>query len=153
MTETEILDTDLYPTLKRRRDLLPIWIKVFLWIFLVFSMIVPFGLIFGILGFQFGLSIYGLETSNPLSITGLLIMLFFAFKGVVSFGLWTEKDWAINLALVDAVTGIVACAIVMLILPLIPEPNSYHFSLRLELIALIPYLKKMKKIKEDWRIR
>lgn len=148
MTETEILDSELSPAKERRRKLLPVWIKIFLWIFMIFGIIAPIGLILGIIGIDFNLALYGLETTNALSITGLLIILFFAIKGIVSFGLWTEKDWAINLAIVDAIIGIVACSIVMLVLPFISD--NIGFNVRLELIALIPYLIKMRKIKGDW---
>ncbi|MEM9337494.1 MAG: hypothetical protein AAGA66_02115 [Bacteroidota bacterium] len=116
MTETEIIDSDLSTTKERRRKLLPIWIKIFLWIFMVFGAIVPVGLVLGAMGIDFNLALYGLETTNALSITGLLIILFFAIKGTVSFGLWTEKDWAVNLAIIDAIVGIVACSFVMLVL-------------------------------------
>lgn len=153
MTETEILDSELSPTSERRRKLLPTWIKIFLWIFMVFGIITPIGLVLGIFGIDFSLSLYGLETTKALSISGLVIILLFAIKGAVSFGLWTEKDWAVNLAIVDAIIGIVACTVVMLILPFVLESNGFKFSLRLELIALIPYLIKMKKIKEEWESR
>ena len=91
MTETEIIDSNLSSTKERRRKLLPIWIKIFLWIFMVFGAIAPVGVVLGAIGIDFNLAIYGLETTNALSITGLLIILFFAIKGTVSFGLWTEE--------------------------------------------------------------
>lgn len=150
MNKTEIIDGELSNSSERRRKLLPTWIKIFLWIFMVFGMIAPIGLIFGVLGIDFSLALYGLESTKALSITGLLIILLFSIKGAVSFGLWTEKDWAIKLALVDAIIGIIACSVVMIILPFLIENNGFHFSLRLELIALIPYLIKMNKIKGDW---
>ena len=153
MTETQIIDSELSTTNERRRKLLPVWIKIFLWIFMVLGAIAPIGLILGILGIDFNLALYGLETTNALSITGLLIILFFAIKGSVSFGLWTEKDWAVKLAIIDAVIGIVACTIVMLVLPFLSHSNGFNFNVRLELIALIPYLIKMRKIKGDWNNR
>ncbi len=150
MTESEIIDSDLSSTKERRRKLLPVWIKIFLWIFMVFGAIVPVGLILGAIGLDFNLALYGLETTNTLSITGLLIILFLAIKGTVSFGLWTEKDWAVNLAIIDAIIGIVTCSIVMLVLPFLSDNNGFNFDIRLELIALTPYLIKMRKIKGDW---
>ena len=150
MTETEIIDSDLSSTKERRRKLLPIWIKIFLWIFMVFGAIAPVGVVLGAIGIDFNLALYGLETTNALSITGLLIILFFAIKGTVSFGLWTEKDWAVNLAIIDAIIGIVACSFVMLVLPFLSDNNGFNFNIRLELIVLIPYLIKMRKIKGDW---
>ncbi len=153
MTQTEILDSELSLAPERRRKLLPTWIKIFLWIFMVFGIMAPIGLILGVLGIDFSLALYGLETTKALSLTGLSIILLFAIKGAVSFGLWTEKDWAIKWAIIDAIIGIIVCSIVMVVLPFLPESLGFGFDLRLELIALIPYLIIMKKIKSDWENR
>jgi len=133
----------------RRRDLLPIWIKIFLWIFMIAGCIVPIGLVFSILGISFSLSLYGLETNDGFSITGIVIMTLFAIKGAVSISLWTEKGWAISLALFDAILGIAVCVFVMLILPFLNDTGP-RLMIRLELIAIIPYLIKMKAIKDEW---
>ncbi len=82
-----------------------------------FGLIVPIGLVLGVLGISFNLALYGLETMNSTSFIGLIIISLFAIKGAVSIGLWTEKDWAIKLAIADAIIGIVVCFIVMSILP------------------------------------
>lgn len=134
----------------RRRDLLPTWIKVFVWIFLIFGAIVPVVLILGIVGMDFNLSMYGLETTRPISLIGIFITFLFALKGFVAFGLWTEKEWAVNLAITDAILGIIVCVFVMVILPFISNSGGMNINLRLELIPLIPYLIKMRKIKIAW---
>ena len=149
-----ILDEEQFEhTNLRRRDLLPIWIKIFTWIFLLFGAIAPIALIFGIIGMRFNLALYGLETIQPLSLAGILIIILFAIKGVVSFGLWTEKEWAVKLAIIDAIIGIIVCVFVMVIIPFISQNNGMNISLRLELIPLIPYLIKMRKIKTEWSER
>ena len=56
----------------RRRDLIPLWIKVFIWIFLVFGCFVPVGIVLGFLGLSFDLSLYGLETTQPFTVTGII---------------------------------------------------------------------------------
>ena len=145
--QEQLLDNDLQPT-KRRRDLLPVWIKVFIWIFMIFTLLVPVGLVFGLLGQNFNLALYGLETWQPVSVIGIFIMLLFALKGIVAFGLWTEKEWAANLALVDGILGVVVCLFVMVALPLIS--NGFRVSFRLELLFLIPYLVKIWRIKPTW---
>lgn len=144
----EVLDESITPNLKIRRSLLPTWIKIFLWIFMVFSLLVPIGLVLGLFGISFSLAMYGLETNNSLSLMGLAISVLFAIKGAVSFGLWMEKNWAVKLAVVDAIVGIVICAIMMVLVPLV-EPG-FSVNIRLELIALIPYLRFMKKIEVQW---
>ncbi len=151
MTEKETAN-DLYVTTpkERRRNLLPVWIKIFLWIFVLFGFLGPVGLAFGLLGKDFDLSLYGIETIKPLSVIGVTLISLFALKGLVSFGLWTEKSWAVTLAITDAALGIILCMSVM-ILPLVVENTGLDFTVRLELIALIPYLNKMINIKEDWK--
>ncbi|MFT7545809.1 MAG: uncharacterized membrane protein (DUF2068 family), partial [Gammaproteobacteria bacterium] len=90
--------------------------------------------------------------SNPLSLLGLLITLLYVLKGVVSYGLWWEKDWGPQLAVVDAVIGIVACLLVMFLLPHYGNNNGVStFSFRLEFIVLFPYMIKMGNIKDLWK--
>ena len=134
---------------KRRKTLLPLWIKIFVWIFLVFGAITPIGLIFGILGYEVELSLYGLETVEPLSISGICILAAFLLKGIVSYGLLTEKKWAIILGIIDAILGFTICLFLM-IYPIIFSDSGINFTFRLEIIFLIPYLIKMIKIKSEW---
>ena len=137
----------------RRRKLLPWWIKVFTWLFLIFGGIVPIASIVGLFGVKFQLSIYGFETNDPLSLTGISLLLLFVFKGIVAFGLWTEKNWAILLGQVDAVLGIAICLVSMVFIPLFYIENGFHLNFRLELVILIPYIIKLQKIKEEWANR
>ncbi|MFK7969430.1 MAG: hypothetical protein AB8F95_03635 [Bacteroidia bacterium] len=141
--------TNPLPTIaKKRRALLPTWIKVFLWIFAVTSIIAPFGFVWGLLGGSIDLSLYGLETNQPISLIGLSLVLLFAYKGVVSFGLWMGKHWGPDAGKIDAIIGIVACCFSMLVLPFLIEGQG--LMIRLELIALIPYFLVMRKIKQPW---
>ena len=155
MIDKENFAEDLLPevSMERRRKLLPIWIKIFLLIFLVFGAIAPVGLILGLFDISISLSLYGLETTNALSVTGLLIIVLFAVKGVVSFGLWTEKEWAVNLAIMDGAIGIIACSIIMIVLPFLSGNNGFNINFRFELAILIPYLIKMIKINTEWKSR
>lgn len=153
MTDPGLLDDQLSPRPERRRKLLPLWIKIFLWIFIVFGVFVPVVLIMGIFGLETTLSLYGLETQQPFSVSGLLLTAIFTIKGAVSYGLWTEKDWAVKLAIADAIIGIITCSVIMIGLPILIENSSFGFNIRFELIALIPYLLKMMKIKDEWERR
>ena len=145
-----ILDDQLRDRQQRRRELLPTWIKVFIWIFLVFGAIVPIVLVLGLTGLRVNIALYGLETIEPYSYLGLLIISIFILKGLTAFGLWWEKDWGVNLAIVDAILGICICGFVMLIIPLLGNGRVVNFNIRLELIPLIPYLFKMLKIRLPW---
>jgi len=151
--ETEILDKEITPHTERRRKLLPIWVKIFLWIFMIFGAFAPLGLVFGLLGMNFNVELYGFETTNPFSPIGLLLVLLFAIKGMVAYGLWFEKDWAVVFALFDGILGISVCVFVMFGLPYLMGNNLSSFNIRLELLALIPYVVTMKKIKEEWASR
>lgn len=143
---TEIVSAS---TIKRSK-LLPWWIKVFMWIFLVFGLLVPICIVAAVLDMRFEMAIYGLETNEPLSITGLLLIAIFLLKGVVSFGLLKEKGWAIKLGIIDSIVGIIICVLLSYVFPFIYS-EVFKFSLiKVELIFLIPYLIKLRKIKDEW---
>jgi hypothetical protein len=132
----------------KRRDLLPIWIKIFIWIFLIFGVFVPIGLISGVLGYSFSSSMYGLDSYYTFTPTGIILLGIFSLKAIVAYGLWTEKTEAVDYAIVDAMIGIFLCIAVMIM------GVSYgNFIFRLELLFLIPYYLKMKAIKDDWMAR
>ncbi|CAN5375510.1 hypothetical protein BH11BAC3_BH11BAC3_39960 [soil metagenome] len=139
----ELIRTNAIP----RKKLLPVWIKIFTWIFLIISVFVPIVLILGIMGYNAQLALYGLDTNEAFSLTGIIITALFIIKGITAFGLLQEKGWAIKIGIADAIIGITICTLVMLY----PIINSEaKFSLRLELVALIPYLLKFLKIKTKW---
>lgn len=134
---------------KIKRDLLPIWIKVFLWIFMLMAGVIPIVLLFSILGLPANLSLYGISSNTMFSLPGIIITILILYKGFIAFGLWTEKKWAVTHAIIDAIIGLCVCIIVILI-PLFFSSNGFLFSFRIELIPLVLYLNKMKKIKNEW---
>ncbi|WP_205504012.1 hypothetical protein [Rufibacter psychrotolerans] len=134
----------------RRRELLPWWMKAFIWIFLIMGAIVPIGLIMGLMGFSFSISLYGFETTTPISATGITLSVLILVKGVTAFGLWTEKDWAVRLGIFDAVIGLVACVLAMFVVPFVDRSEGFVLNFRLEPILLVLYLLKLQKIKSSW---
>ncbi|ATN05507.1 hypothetical protein CRN76_08860 [Chryseobacterium indologenes] len=132
----------------RRRSLLPWWIKIFIWFFIFGGVIAVLILGFGYFLNDTNLSIYGLETTQPYSITGFIILFLLIFKGIVAYGLWFEERWAPKAAIADAVLGIIICGIAMFILPFVAD--SKHFTIRFELVLLIPYLTKIQKVQKTW---
>ena len=88
----ELIQTNGIP----RKILLPLWIKIFTWLFLVISAFVPIVLILGVMGYKAQLALYGLETDEAFSLTGIIITAIFIIKGIVAFGLLKEKNWAIG---------------------------------------------------------
>ncbi len=148
--QTDILDSGIVEHQVRRRKLLPWWIKVFTWIFLVMGAMVPVVFVLGLTGQPIQLAFYGFETLDAASIIGIGLMLVFLLKGITAFGLWTEKDWAIQLGVFDAIIGIAVCIFSMFINPIIDADPGFNITFRLELVVLIPYLFKLRKIKPEW---
>jgi magnesium-transporting ATPase (P-type) len=133
----------------RRRQLLPWWIKICCWFFMLFGILGIICLLIGLFGFQPDLSLYGFETHNPYSITGLMIIGLGLLKGITSYALWFEKDFAVKVGIIDAIVGILICIVSMTMLLITPDAK---FTFRLELILLIPYLIKLVKIESKWKI-
>lgn len=131
-----------------RRKLLPVWIKVFCWIFMLMGIVSIGCLIFGALGNKADLSFYGFETNEPLTLIGILIISIMTLKGFSAYALWFEKDYAIKLGKIDAIFGIVICLILMFVLPFFQENSK--IGIRLEIALLIPYLIKLHKIEKVW---
>lgn len=147
--EQLLLENLLLENNSRRRSLLPLWIKVFCWIFMATGTLAVLALFASLFSYHLRVAMYGLQSSEPLSPAGLFILFLFLLKGVAAFGFWMEKDWAIHLGIADAVIGIAVCTVVVLVLPLLePQPG---FVFRIELVLLVPYLLKLLKIKTAWR--
>ena len=117
---------------------------------MIMGAMVPIVFIISLLGGKAQFSLYGLETSNPLSAIGIFLFFLFVLKGFTALSLWTEKDWAINLAIADAFIGIIVCCAVMFIVPTFMSYTGIKLNFRLELALLIPYLLKLQKIKKSW---
>lgn len=147
MEEQSILTSLVEDNIVERRKLLPVWIKVFIWIFMVAGAFVILAFIIGLFSVRYESSLYGLESQDPLSSMGLFIFFLFLLKGIVAYGLWTEKDWGVNLGIGDAIIGIIVCTAVMLV-PSISSSSGFTF--RAELLVLIPYLVKLLKIRPKW---
>lgn len=131
-----------------RRALLPAWIKVFCWLFMIGGIVGVLAFFMGVFGYQSNLSFYGFETKEPLSLIGSFIIAIMSFKAFAAFSLWFEKDNAILLGKIDAISGIIICVISMIAIPMFTDSSS--ISLRLELVLLIPYYYKLDAIKNAW---
>lgn len=146
--QSTILDQEVSEHRTNRRKLLPWWIKVFCWIFMATGAVGIIG--YGgavIFGFAFPISVYGLQTSQPVSLMGLLLTSIFVLKGIAAFALWTEKDWAIAVGLIDGVLGIVLCFVVMIVIPAMTGVGN---SFRLETIFLAFYVGKLVRLRPAW---
>jgi hypothetical protein len=150
-SEINLLDdlSDVKLPLTRRRSFLPVWIKIFIWLFMIFGTLCPVVFIAGLSGFHFSATLYGLSATDANSLTGILITAFFLFKGIVAGLLWTEADLAVSLAIVDGIAGIVVCLAVMFNFPFAVRDNS-SIVFRAELLFLVPYVVKMVNIRKKW---
>ena len=149
--EQLVLEPLLEQSAVPRRKLLPVWIKVFVWIFMIMAAIVPLAFAFSLFGGTFQISLYGLESNTGLNTIGASALMLFLLKGIVAFSLWTEKDWAVDMAIVDAILGIIVCLFVMMVYPFIDDTEGFTLNIRLELLLLIPYLHKLQNIKRLWK--
>ncbi|WP_341842208.1 hypothetical protein [Chitinophaga caseinilytica] len=130
-----------------RRKLLPVWIKIFCWIFVFVGGLAVLVLVASALGMEVSLSIYGLKDTSGFSPAGLTIVASFLLKGYVSYGLLSGQKWAVDLAIVDALIGIIICLTTTII-----TISGGELTLRLEIVLLALYLWKMLKIRNEWKI-
>ncbi|WP_332452755.1 hypothetical protein [Chryseobacterium aquaticum] len=135
--------------LARRRSLLPIWIKIFTWLFLIGGAVAIGILICGFFLTNINLEIYGIQASHPYTLTGFSISILLIYKGFVAYRLWFQEKWAPRAAIIDGIMGIAICIIMMIIIPF--THSNINFTIRLELIPLYFYLQKMQKIKPIWK--
>lgn len=131
-----------------RRKLLPWWIKIFCWIFMLLAVCAAGSLIMNLFVSNVNLSIYGFSSETAYSGTGIFIIAVMLLKGFAAYSLWFEKPNAIIIAKIDAVCGIAICIASLFILPF--STADGHFSLRLEILLLIPYYMKVNKIEYEW---
>ncbi|HMF71395.1 MAG TPA: hypothetical protein VK616_07955 [Flavitalea sp.] len=149
-SENILLDYDA-EVYSRRRTLLPWWVKIFVWIFLILGILgLPGAILFGVLGYHFQLSLFGLETTEPFSIVGLILIFLFGLKGWTSYCLWWEKDNAITFGKIDALLSIGVCIVMMFVNPFVVS-QPYSKSIRLELVLLIPYLIWVFRVSVRWK--
>lgn len=132
----------------KRRDLLPVWIKIFTWFFLIGGSVASLILIAGFFLTNVSLSIYGIKANHPYTIPGLIVCILLIFKAIVAYGLWFEEKWGPKTAIIDAIIGIIVCIVMMVVIPLVN--SNISFTIRLELIPLYFYLMKMREIEKRW---
>lgn len=134
----------------RRRKLLPWWIKAFVWIFMILGGMTVFLIPYGFTGMRIQLALYGIEVNQLFTPLGFVLLAIFLFKGITALALWTEKDAAVILGILDAVLGISLCFFLLFVYPFMDSIKGLKGGFRFELFFLIPYVYKLVTIKDAW---
>ncbi|MGA4606301.1 hypothetical protein [Pseudoalteromonas maricaloris] len=124
-----------------RKALVPTWIKVFGWIFIVMGALVPFFYLTSLFfGFSASYMMFGLEYEGPaFALMPLSISTIILINGICAYGLLFGKEWGLNACLVFGYIGLFITIATMFI--------GSGLVIRLEPIIQIPYLIKLHKIK------
>lgn len=143
--ESDVLSSEDTSTPTSRKDLIPLWIKVFGWLFIVFGALVTVVAGYSAITGEIGeFSIYGIEVSgsiyNPIV---LFVVLLIIAHGICAYGLLFEKSWGVISCMLLAYLSIAICIVTMFV--------GDEFNIRLELAFLVPYVIKLHKIKEQWK--
>ena len=131
-----------------RRALLPVWIKIFGWLFIVMGGIVPF-LYLGslILGFSASYTMFGLEYEGAAqAFMPFLICCTIFINGLCAYGLLFGKDWGLTACIVFGYFGL-ALTVGSMVFEMFV---SGGMMIRLEPLIKIPYLIKLNKLKGHW---
>ena len=129
-----------------RKSLVPRWIKVFGWIFIVMAAAIPIMWCvypFLKLSQPARFEIFGLyAVGSPYFYGAILIQSIIVFLGVSAYGLLFGKSWGLIACLINGYLGIAICLFTMFM--------SGLTSLRLEPLIQVPYLIKLHKIRGLW---
>ena len=138
-----------------RRALLPWWIIVFSWIFII---ICPIDIVTRVLQYTgMDLSMFDMVTKTEIAFKDVLSVANSIFTLVAIYGLFREKDWAINIAILNALVSVAdtlyttndATAGAGSETEIAVAWSIYAFGL----IMLGIYLFKLFRIRKDWSIR
>lgn len=131
-----------------RKQLVPLWIKIFGWIFMVMGGVVPLlAIVAGAMGQTASYEIFGLQhRGSPLHPLALLISALFVSLAVSAYGLLFGKPWGVDACMATGFVGVALCLGTSVYSIFQGAPN-----LRLELLVQVPYLLKLRKIKPLWQ--
>jgi len=131
-----------------RRNLVPLWIKIFGWIFILIGVLAPIMLLLPFLAadVEVNFDFLGLTYADS-EVTPKLIFIVFSsvFFAVSAFGLLRGKSWGLAACLINGFYGLAICVYVM-----VSSLSEGTISIRLEPIVQVIYLVKLFKIKEQW---
>ena len=129
---------------------MPKWLKYFSILFAIIGLVIPIIIILNLLDFKPEIAIYGLGSNSIFDAMGIIILLVFIIKAIVSYGILRKEIWAFKLALFDGILGIVICISKFGLIDILSDRSNINFEFRLELLILIPYLIYIARNKLNW---
>jgi len=131
-----------------RRALVPTWIKVFGWLFIIMgATLLPMGVVFELLGLAVSYSMFGLSfVGSPLHPTAIFISSIIMALAVSAYGLLFGRSWGLRACLVTGYAGLVICVVSMCYGMFFMG----DFTIRLEPLVQIPYLIRLHRMKPQW---
>lgn len=134
--------------LQARKALIPLWIKIFGWLFIAMGALVPFVYIGSLtFGFSASYTMFGLGyEGNAAALMPFLISIIFLINGLCAFGLLFGKDWGLTACIVFGYIGLLLTIGTMLFEIIF----NGSMMIRLDPIIQIPYLVKLHRLKVYW---
>ena len=134
--------------LQARKAQVPLWIKIFGWLFIVMAALAPLFYLSALMfGFSAPYTMFGLEyEGNAKAFMPLVISTLIVINGVCAYGLLFAKDWGLTACIVFGYIGLLLNIATMLLDMMF---NS-SMMIRLDLIIQIPYLIKLHRLKAHW---
>jgi hypothetical protein len=127
-----------------RKALVPKWIRVFGWVFIVFGCyILLLGIYCAVSGIEGEFFLYGIEaTGSVFTVHAMVVIGLYLAHGVCAYGLLFAKAWGVRACIVLAYLSICICIYTMF--------TDEGLSLRLELAILCPYIVKLHRLMPVW---
>ena len=132
------------PTVTSRKQLVPIWIKIFGWFFMVAAVLIaPYMIWSFIAGADVAIELFGVSYAGPAAHPyAFIAFALFAFLGITAYGLLFGKDWGVTGCLVNGYLGVAICILTIVL--------SGGTNIRAEPIVHFFYLRRLHKIRKPW---
>lgn len=131
-----------------RKKLIPLWIKIFGWLFIIMGAAIPLlPLVTSLLKQPATYEIFGLSyVGSPFHPMALLISAIILSLSISAYGLLFGKPWGLKACLITGYGGVFICLATM-VYSLVALSA---LTIRLEPLVQIPYLLKLQKLKSLW---
>ena len=133
---------------RTRKQLVPLWIKIFGWIFIVMGAVMPLlAIVAAVTGQPVSLELFGIQyRGSPWHPMALLMAGLFLSLAVAAYGLLFGKPWGVDACMVTGFGGVAIC-----LGTTVYSLFQGSLNLRLELLVQVLYLMRLGKIKPLWR--